>query len=441
MSIDGWRSLWEEATLTLTMGPSKSLATIILLTKFCSQDELKKSTRGRVGHSVGQLFVGRGNRSRMSNHWLSWLTCRSPVTGFASSAGQKRAETTPITRICLKLSVLACRFRLLRSVRQTASSLAHSRPRYTASVFMTKKTPSGSNLAPSRGIKISPRYHVFSTFVVVLWGFLIIAMIIIHERGVRLTRDPSQPIEGGADHGFHVPWIYGPAPGLAGILRTAFTQAHGPITSMHLARLAVGVLEIPSMSPHTWMEVFWLADRRWAGPFGLGKTGWTVVSRRLRVSYGLVLLAALNVVALITPIVMSRAYFAGTRSAWPYSTFNLSTFDLSVASVESLAGDQLKYGLAWWSHGDAAPAAYSRNAYAGLGAQQNESHGAWFFTGDTEESGMTYTGIRVAGGCEIVQDTSGGPFNLQDMCQTEFGTDLNPPGKGKLTTANWPFVR
>jgi len=443
MSIDGWRSLWEEATLTLTMGPSKSLATIILLTKFCSQDELKKSTRGRVGHSVGQLFVGRGNRSRMSNHWLSWLTCRSPVTGFASSAGQKRAETTPITRICLKLSVLACRFRLLRSVRQTASSLAHSRPRYTASVFMTKKTPSGSNLAPSRGIKISPRYHVFSTFVVVIWGFLIIATIIIHERGVSLTCDPSQPIADQDNMRVYVPWIYSPGTGLAGILRTAFTQAHGPITSMHLARLAVGVLEVPRMSPRTWMEVFWLADRRWAGPFGLGKTGWTVISRRIRVSIGLILLATLNVVAIITPIVMTRAYPAGTRSATPRAVFNVSTFDLTVVSTESLASDQLEYGLAWWRDGQPAPVPFWGSVFAELGVEQNESNGAWLLTADLRGDmfAWNYAGIRVAGGCETMQATSGEPLILQDMCQKEFGSDLNPPGKGKLTTANSPFVR
>jgi len=288
---------------------------------------------------------------------------------------------------------------------------------------------------------MSPSYHGFSTFVVVAWSFLIVAMIIIHERGVSLTWDPSQPIAGGEDYDISVPWIYSPGPGLAGILRTAFTQAHGPITSMHLARLAVGILEIPGMSPHTWMEVFWLADRRWAGPFGLGKTGWTVISRRLHVSYGLILLAALNLVALVTPIVMTRAYPAGTRSTNPYTTFNLSTFDLSVASIESLASDQLKYGLAWWSHGDAAPADYSRNAYAELGVQQNEANGAWFFTGDRGEIEVTYTGIRVAGGCEILKSTSGEPIILQDMCRTEFGTDLNPPGQGKLTTASSPCVK
>ena len=305
---------------------------------------------------------------------------------------------------------------------------------------MTQKTLSSSHLVPSRGIKTSPSYHVFSTFVVVAWGFLIIAMIIIHERGVSLTYDPFQPNAKEDEQNISpTSWIYSPGTGLAGILRTAFTQAHGPITSMHLARLAVGVLEIPGMSPRTWMEVFWLADRRWAGPFGLGKTGWTVISRRMRVSIGLILLATLNLVAIVTPIVMTRAYPAGTRSDWHNSTYYLSEFDLSVASTESLAGYQLENGLAWWSSG--ASIRSWMNAYAELGAQQNESTGAWFITEDVIEREMTSTGIRISGGCEIIHATSGEPVNLQDICQTEFGTDLNPPGTGKPTTPSSSCVR
>ena len=120
----------------------------------------------------------------------------------------------------------------------------------------------------------------------------------------------------------------------------------------------------------------------------------------------------------------------------PYTVFNPSAFDLTVASTESLASDQLKFGLAWWRMGDSGVARFWRNAYAELGAQQNESTGAWLLTGNNDDREMYYTGIRIAGGCEIIKATSNEPVILQDMCQTEFGTDLNPPGTGKLSKAS-----
>lgn len=106
-------------------------------------------------------------------------------------------------------------------------------------------------------IKASPSYHLLSTIVVCSWGLFIILTIGIHEMAHRAMWDPDRLLL----YGGYIPWVYRPTSGLPSLLRTIFTQAHGPITAMHVARLAVAALDASWMSPNTWMEVFWLAER------------------------------------------------------------------------------------------------------------------------------------------------------------------------------------
>lgn len=182
-------------------------------------------------------------------------------------------------------------------------------------------------------IEASLRYHLLSTVIVVAWGIFIVGTITVHELAHRLTWNPSRILTGAA-----IPWAFRPGPGLPSILRTVFTQAHGPITAMHLARLSLGALEVSWASPKTWMEVFLLADRRWSGPVGLAQTGWVMATRRrLRVSVGFTLFAVISVATLATPVVMTRAYTTVSGHVNHTINTNASVFDLSAAP----AGDDL----------------------------------------------------------------------------------------------------
>jgi len=169
---------------------------------------------------------------------------------------------------------------------------------------------------------------------------------------------------------------------------------------MHLARLAVNTLNLPWSSPKTWMEVFWLADRRWAGPVGLGKTGWTIASRRLRVSFGFILLAALNLVAVITPVFMTRTYSVTFGDAQRSIVANVSAVDLSIMARLSRA-TQLSVGNKIWSKGLPPSVMFPQNTYTGdpLGWVDPK----WLFlTGDSFASEMRLAGVLVGGYCEII---------------------------------------
>ena len=236
-----------------------------------------------------------------------------------------------------------------------------------------------------------PRRHLLSTFIIAFWTLFIILTVVTHEVAYRASWDFEQ-----ARYRWELPWFLGPRIGIPTIMRTAFTQAHGPITAMHLARLAVNTLNLSWSSPKTWMEVFWLADRRWAGPVGLGKTGWTIASRRLRVSFGFVLLAALNIVAVVTPVFMTRTYSMAAGDAQSSIVGNVSTVDLSIMS-RLTRGAQLSVGNEVLSNGLPPQAMFPLNTYIGtlpVGIRK-----ALFLSGDSYSSNMRLAGILVAGEC------------------------------------------
>ena len=106
----------------------------------------------------------------------------------------------------------------------------------------------------------TPSYHLSSTFVLVVWSWFIAATVVIHELAHRTTWDYARVARGDG-----IPWVYRPGTGLPSILRTIFAQAHGSITAMHLARLAVDTLEVSWASPKTWL-VRIMYHCPWMGP-------------------------------------------------------------------------------------------------------------------------------------------------------------------------------
>jgi len=181
----------------------------------------------------------------------------------------------------------------------------------------------------------------------------------------------------------------------------------------------------------------------WSGPVGLATTGWTFVSRRLRVSLGFWLLATISVTALVAPVVLTCAYPVVTGNVNHQIVATVSVFDLSAVVDEDVARSQRMLAYNIWQTGKPVADQFLRNAYAEHGVNSSEHSGAWFLTGDSQGSEMPISGIRVLGGCEAWK-TFIEPSRRLDHCTTEFGAGLKQDSVGELTVAHrtaaysWP---
>jgi len=277
----------------------------------------------------------------------------------------------------------------------------------------------------TRYTQVSPSYHLFSTVAVVAWSIFIIGTVMTFELTNRAMWNfdrvaASKPL----------PWGFIILPT---ILRTGFDQGHGPITAMHLARLAVGSLDTSWTSANTWMEVFWLADRRWAGPVGL----WTIFEamfslswhslRVPRVSFGFWLFAALSIITLVTPLDLSRGYHGTTadirRQTTVSSVFMMDVgevFDPSDTSASGLQNLQIPYGIPIWGRGVPPTVQFRDTMYAEHDERPTPSSGDWFISGNSRRANMQLVGLRVSGGCEYLQANDG---TFGSVCAATFGDD------------------
>jgi len=216
---------------------------------------------------------------------------------------------------------------------------------------------------------------------------------------------------------------------------------------MHLARLAVGSLDTSWTSANTWLEVFWLADRRWAGPFGLWTVFETFVTRKWRqlrgprISIGFWLFAALSVVALVTPVALSRAYHVTTGEVERQVTVSRvymmnvgEIFDSTKTSVSELPNPQTMYGTTIWQRGVAPAVQFRDSMYAKIDNRSSSNNGDWFISGNSRRSQMRLVGIRVSGGCELLQ-----PSTFEDICTANFGDSPSLVQVGKLPVI-YPFI-
>jgi len=271
---------------------------------------------------------------------------------------------------------------------------------------------------PANYKRMSPSYHLFSFIIIVAWSLFILVTLITHELAHRATWDFDRI---AAREG--LPWIFSVLPN---ILRTVFDQGHGPITAMHLTRLAVDSLDTPWVSPNTWMEGFWLADRRWSGPVGLWTTAKTYISRKLRklrgphVSLGFCFFAVLSVVALVTPVTLSRAYHVTTSEVEQ----QIVVSDVSVVKIKALGEvtsrtyHQTRFGNSVWGRGMSPAIQGPENMYSEVGVPASLTSGSWLVTGGANKTIMQLSGIRVAGGCELLQPSNS---TFGDICAAAFG--------------------
>ena len=220
--------------------------------------------------------------------------------------------------------------------------------------------------------------------IICFWAILVAAIVGLLEATAR-----------NAPFVIKQPWYYNWLPTIA---LTVFAQAHGPITAAFHARLAVSTLGT-RWAPKTWEELFYTADGKWGSPLGILTSLWSA-SFRLSVVYYLFILHTL--LAIVAPLLLSRAYPSHTISVTQNMSLPLSTFDppgMSLIEFEL----QLAIGSGSLETGLSILEIYNSSAYLPVGSSSDLTPSEMFFAGDSLETDTMLDGLHIQGGCERVQ--------------------------------------
>jgi len=230
--------------------------------------------------------------------------------------------------------------------------------------------------------------HALSTVCITLWMFVVGGTVALLERAVSVSHQRTV-----------VPW-YLSTDGLPPLLVTLIAQAHTPITAMHLARLAVSALSRSIGRPRTWIEVFYLADRKFAGPAGLIGVVWNMIKQRfVRISLAFCAFSVVSASTFALPVMLQRAYLIKT---FDIRTNEMVAFDtLSTQGLTFLDSyAQMATGGGGWATGQSAVELFSRTSYVPAGKLRSNSSDDIFFAGDVRDRDAMLPGIRVQGRCE-----------------------------------------
>ncbi|KAI0761138.1 hypothetical protein BC629DRAFT_1546541 [Irpex lacteus] len=246
----------------------------------------------------------------------------------------------------------------------------------------------GSSLV-LRGARIS--YHPFVAILLAVWIILVVVVVTLFERTVALSPTTTS-----------LPWYYSTT-GLPAILYIVFAQGHGVVTAMYLSRLFVSALDTHRTKPHTWTEMFWIADQNWSGPLGILTTIFKMARLRVRVSTAFIVFSFISIVALVTPILLGQAY--------PVEMLDVRrTSPTRILGIDAYA--QLASGRGSWTTNQTVLSLFSSASYTPVNQIRNTTSGDLFFTGDVlSRDVLSVPGIRIQGGCQRVDSTGLPDFN------------------------------
>ncbi|KAE9398117.1 hypothetical protein BT96DRAFT_42100 [Gymnopus androsaceus JB14] len=258
-------------------------------------------------------------------------------------------------------------------------------------------------------------FYPFSSILISFWIAIIIGTVALLQRSTVVA--PTVLV---------LPWYYS-NDGLPTILLTIFAQAHGPITAMHLSRVAMSGLQSALGAPRTWMELFWLSGKNWAGPLGIITSGWTATKQRIQVSFTFILFSTISLVALVTPLVLGRAYPIKALDVIVPQTFFPRTLDVSkMDGIDAYA--QIAGGAGAWATGQSVIELYNQTSYTPVGQSRGNTSNDYFFAGDSQSLDTTLPGIHIQGSCSAVNQTGlsdSGAFT--DYCVDQMGS-MNDAG-------------
>ncbi|KAJ7161496.1 hypothetical protein C8R43DRAFT_993025 [Mycena crocata] len=250
-------------------------------------------------------------------------------------------------------------------------------------------------------------YYPTSLLILGVWLVFLILLVWLLESAVRNgPRSLTQP------------WSYTTLPSL---LITVFAQGHGAITAMHLARVSVSALHSPRTSPNTWAEVFWISDRAWQGPVGIFSTVVAASRLRVRTSTHFILCAVTCLTALVTPIILSRAYPIRSISVSEDTTITPFALDMTrMGAVDGYA--EIGTGVGSWTTALSVADTYNTSVYLPPGASRTVDPTDFFFAGNIDGKTATLPGLRLSGQCTPVASTVTTAEEFPAYCQTQMQT-------------------
>ncbi|KAJ7264962.1 hypothetical protein B0H12DRAFT_216849 [Mycena haematopus] len=247
-------------------------------------------------------------------------------------------------------------------------------------------------------------YYPASLCALVIWLVFIILLLWLLESAVKHgPKSLSQP------------WAYTTLPSL---LITVFAQGHVAITAMHLSRVSVSALHSVRTSPSTWAEVFWISDRTWQGPFGILSTFLAASRLRVRTSTHFILCAVTCLTALVTPIILSRAYRIRTIDVDVDSTITpLALSKTLFGNVDAYA--EIGTGAGSWTTALSVSDTYNSSVYLQPNASRDSDPLDFFFAGDVDGKTARLPGLRLSGQCTPIDTTVAGFSDFPAYCQAQ----------------------
>ncbi|KAK7038156.1 hypothetical protein R3P38DRAFT_538780 [Favolaschia claudopus] len=230
-------------------------------------------------------------------------------------------------------------------------------------------------------------YYPASLCLLTIWIAYIVVLLWLLETAVK--QGPKNLVQ---------PWSYATLPNL---LITVFAQGHGAITAMHLSRVSVSALHSPRTSPNTWAEVFWISDRAWQGPVGIASTFLAATRLRVRTSTHFIFCAVTCLTALITPIILSRAYPVQTITVNEDTI--ITPFALSVQQMGAVdAYAEMGTGSGSWTTALSVADTYNSSVFLPPAASREGDPTDFFFAGNVEGKTARLPGLRLSGQCVSV---------------------------------------
>lgn len=279
-----------------------------------------------------------------------------------------------------------------------------SRPEYLTTETTDKQEPELEHFssplpAPSTDSS-AQRLHAYplALLVVTAWACLVALLLIVLELAAR--RSPRY---------VHLPWYYDWLPTVA---LTIFSQAHGPITTMFIARISVSNLHHPGRAPKTWHELFDQADKAWSSPVYIAL--WPF-KRSPRLSSLFVIFILQSLIAMATPILLSRAYPVQAIEVATRTSLNLDLFTPSL--LEGLdAYTQISVGAGGMTSGDSILDLYNSTIYLPSNASLGTSLPYdLFIAGSTQGTDAIVDGLRIQGRCLQVTNVTN-PRDIEELC-------------------------
>ncbi|KAJ7766734.1 hypothetical protein B0H16DRAFT_1366829 [Mycena metata] len=256
------------------------------------------------------------------------------------------------------------------------------------------------------------RYYPTSLLLLVVWIVFVVILLWLLESAV--SHGPKSLTQ---------PWGYTQLPSL---LITVFAQGHGAITAMHLARVSVSALHSARTSPSTWAEVFWISDRAWQGPVGMLFTVLAASRLRVRISAHFLLCAITCLTALVTPIILSRAYPIRTISIDENTTISPSALDVvQMGAVDAYA--EIGTGAGGWTTGLSVMETYNSSVYLPSGVSRDGDPLDFFFGADVEGKTVRLPGLHLTGQCVTVDSNVSSIADFPAYCTAQI------PNPGYMT--------